>query len=372
MNNNNKIFLHEDLLREAIRKFGTQTPLLIYGAFGSGKATFMDRFITEYGREKPHILVRINFQNFPPEVFDSLNSLWEQIIISIAEQTEQDPELVPQFWEQYYSLYPPSVIATRFLVNTLNKLDKPLLLVLENAHKVVNQPYVNDFFANLRSPTQERGVFDDLSLIVSMISDADEVKELGSASTFFNVSKGIELSPLSDLQISSLLKSHGLIKSDETVLKIKDTVLKIKELLGGNLYFIGILLEHLAAARNQDINQVFLGSDLNYIFEDGLKTIRSLISDFSRAQKISKDKGDYREESYVEEILEEFKDTDERVIERNNNSKRVYDGLAKIGILNREYLDPNIIRYRIQGSLFRLFVNGNSQDFRPENFSVFS
>lgn len=313
--------------------------LFIYGAFGAGKSPFVDRLISEYVAHDSQVLwVRINFSDFSSDALETIDSLWKQIVVVVAKQTNQELAQVTGNWEEYAGLVTVQVSVFDFFDNMFKNLDRTLILVLENAHEIIDKPYVNFFFDNLRGLIGERHFSDALRIVVSMISDFEEAQDLSVASPFFNFSLGIHLSALDEIQIAQLLESYDFDNSEETIRKIK-------ELVGGNLYLVSTLLEHTAEA-NQDIRQVLASTDVNRIFDSRLETLRSLISEVDGAER----------------ILDGFKEKDAISIQTSNLDKNVYDGLAKIGILNRENRETEIL-YSIEGNRLKTFVGDSFSNF---------
>jgi GTPase SAR1 family protein len=339
-----RIFVHDDLLRQAIENFSSNKPLLVYGAFGSGKATFIDRFIAEFGKKEPHVFwVRLDFNQFPADAFNSAELFWKNFIIIFGLQTESDLAEINDYWEENLEYVFPEQATLNFIGETLEKLKREVILVIENTHLFNDDDLRNSFFNALRSSTQEhKTIFDEIKIAASMISDGDEINELNEGSPFTNIAERIQLLPAGDEQIARLLKSYGFDSSP-------DTIDKIKALIGGNLYFITILLEY-ASTNGNDVRALLARSNVEEIFSEGLNTVSSHIS----AIQIPAELVENGVKSVLE-ILSEFRSRESISIQENNTSRIIYDKIARTGIMYRVRDEWNI-NYKLQGSLFRVFI----------------
>lgn len=333
---NNNYFLHRNLLEQAVIRLRDRYPLLVYGAFGSGKAFFVDKFVAEYSAANPRVVwARVDFENFSEDSFDSLDAVWKNLIFSVAENVGEDLNRFAEDWEKRTVKLPLQKAAEEFLSDTVNRFGK-LVLVLENSHKVIRRENLRNFFDNLRAIAGEIAA-DSLQLVISMISDVEEVTVLGDGSPLFNASFKVPLTSLDDAQITALLASHSFDDSAATVGRIRN-------LVGGNLYFINVLLNYLDEAR-RDVRDALDDLNIRRIFSSDLETIRSMVAKVNGADK----------------VLRRFAERDKISIDFYNLDKIVYNDLAKTGVLVREGVGNDIV-YTIQGSVFKSLI-GDSDVF---------
>jgi hypothetical protein len=325
-------FLHDGLLQYARTELRKQRALFIYGAYGSGKRVFVDHLISESCLDDSAVTwARVNFDDYPDRVFESIDLLWREIGFSVASLTGQDLRLTIQNWDILRNKVTSSTIALDFFQSTLDRLDTIFMVVFENVHKIIDRSYVNSFFDNLRSWTEERSFSGRLGIVVSMISDTEEAHQLAEASPFLNVASRIHLLALSDRQIGIMLSTYGLDDSHEVILEIRKRI-------GGNLYLISALVQSLAKTK-KNVSPALFGSQFEQILEAQFGMLRSQIESIDRSK----------------EILKYFRHKDRVSIQSNNIEKVTYDQLARVGILTRENRDREI-HYSLQGSCMRRFI----------------
>lgn len=179
-----------------------------------GKTSLLYRLMTKAKEKKYHIIL-FEFQKFDELVLFNLNTLLELIHENILEELKVEVLVNPRILKRL----PAKEKATRYMEEILLKLDKPLLLVIDETNKLFKYSDVSDsFFGLIRAWHEEakRNVlWENLKIILAHSIDPELTIENINQSPFNNVGLRIKLEPFNKEELKKLSLEHGIVLDDK-------------------------------------------------------------------------------------------------------------------------------------------------------------
>lgn len=200
-----------------------------------GKTSLMVR-ILDYASRQNYATVRLNLQSAGSPVLRSIDRFLRWFCVFISKKLGIDPQL-DTYWDEDIG---PLVSSTLYFEDyLLNKIDRPLVLALDELNQIFEYPAVaKDFLALLRSWHEESkdvSVWQKLRFI--LIHSTDIYIPLETYQSPFNVGLAIELPLLTLPQVEQLAQLQGLHLQEQTLTQLM-------ELSSGFPYLVRCVLYH--------------------------------------------------------------------------------------------------------------------------------
>jgi transcriptional regulator with XRE-family HTH domain len=204
-----------------------------------GKTSLMQRILA-YGREgEGYRTVHISLQQADREVFGSLDKLLRWLCFNLSRQLQQ-PVLLDEYWDADMG---SKMSATLYLQDyVLSALDTPLLLAIEDLHRVFEYDHLSqDFLVLLRSWHEEAAELQVWQRLRLLLVHATEVYvPLNLNQSPFNVGLPLRLPAFTGAQVCDLAERYGLSKLSTT------DVEQLMTLVGGYPYLVSMAFYWLA------------------------------------------------------------------------------------------------------------------------------
>ncbi|MFQ5615695.1 MAG: AAA-like domain-containing protein [Anaerolineales bacterium] len=218
----------DEQLRRQILSLGTTTT--IRAGRQAGKTSLLIRGV-QIAKEEHYPVIYLDFQLIESTQLESLGSLLHYLAREIAYQLDIDPETVDKVWRSPRGA--PDKFNQFLRARVLRRAKMPILLAIDEADRLLDTPYKQDFFALLRS-WDSRRAFDDvwrklnLAIVIStypyvLIDDINQSP--------FNVGLTIVLEDFSQEQVTDLNERHGSPVSPADISPLM-------ELVGGHPYLV--------------------------------------------------------------------------------------------------------------------------------------
>ncbi|MEM7034405.1 MAG: AAA-like domain-containing protein, partial [Chloroflexota bacterium] len=201
----------DELLRNHLTQFGTTTT--IRAPRQSGKTSLLMRGLHHamgYGART----IYLDFQSFDPGQFSQLDDFLFAFAEIIGEECELDEMLVGQMWQRRSA---PQRKLQRFMENhVLQSFEMPLVLVIDEADRLLRTDYYQDFFGLLRSWHNRRTLpnphvqttWGKLNIVLVISTEPylliDDVNQ-----SPFNVGLDLSLQDFDLSQVQELNQRHG-------------------------------------------------------------------------------------------------------------------------------------------------------------------
>ena len=212
-----------------------------------GKTSLLARLIFE-AKKKDYTVVSFNFQEFDIPLLGNLEELLSFICDIVAYELEMEIQISPRI----VGRLTPKLKATKYMEIILSKLDKPLLLAIDEADKLFDYSKVSDDFFGLIRAWHEKSKVDksweNLKILLSHSTEPLLESISINESPFHNVGLGIELQAFTKNELKDLIQRHGLIFDDKT---LED----FKVFLGGHPYLSRKVL-YVMATEKQSFKQI--------------------------------------------------------------------------------------------------------------------
>lgn len=208
--------------------------LRIRGPRQYGKTSMLNRIVT-YAQQLDFHVAHVDFQFMTEATLRNLDSLLQAFCLEILDDLDLElDDHLKEYWDEIDDMDPNMKIRRFIKRNILKKLDKPLLLALDEVDKVFSFPQVStDFFSMLRSIYSEsimqtKPNWQKLRMAISYSTEAKlAIQNLNQSP--FNVGEEARITPFTFEQIEDLANRYqlGLSSSELT---------DLEELLGGQPY----------------------------------------------------------------------------------------------------------------------------------------
>ncbi len=196
----------DEQLRRQILGQGTTTT--IRAGRQAGKTSLLIRGV-QAAKAEDYPVVYLDFQLIETAQLETLDSLLHYLAGEIAFQLDLDLEVVEKVWRSPRGA--PDKFNQFLRARVLRRAETPILLAIDEADRLLNTPYKQDFFALLRS-WDSRRAFDDawrklnLAIVISthpyiLIDDINQSP--------FNVGLTIVLEDFTQTQVADLNDRHG-------------------------------------------------------------------------------------------------------------------------------------------------------------------
>lgn len=208
----------------------------------------------------------LDFQLIDSQYLESLESLLRYLARSFARafKTSLKPD---DYWDASIGAKDN---LTYFLEDTiLHNADTPILILLDEADRVFNYPYCNEFFATLRAWHNRRATeesWNNLNLVIAH-STEPYLLILDMNQSPFNVGKHIKLEDFDLAQIFTLNDKHG------TPLKTQSELQDLIHLVGGQPYLVRQALYTLVLNKWSMSQLRKMATEVNGPFGDHLQRI---------------------------------------------------------------------------------------------------
>ena len=179
-----------------------------------GKTSLLTRLIAQ-AKEENYGIVYFNFQEFDKSLLENLNQLLEFICDMIAFELDIEVVLNPRIAKRLT----PKTKATKKIQKILSKLNRPLVLAIDEADRLFSYDDISDEFFSLIRAWHEYAKSDPLWENLKIILAHSTEPLLGikniNQSPFHNVGLGVELKPFNSDEIGALAQRHHISLSHQ-------------------------------------------------------------------------------------------------------------------------------------------------------------
>lgn len=195
----------DDKLKRAITKNGET--ITIRASRQTGKSSLLARGIN-YAHAKANI-VYMDFQSIEHEEFESADRFMKYFAGAITRKLKQDVEIVDKIWQE--KLGPQDKLVEIMEEQVLPASDRPIVLAIDEADRLLSAPFQNDFFALMRSWHNNRAVGPEWNkLNIAMVIATEPYLLISNPNQSpFNVGVRINLEDFNREQVSDLNHRHG-------------------------------------------------------------------------------------------------------------------------------------------------------------------
>jgi len=254
-------YLEREEDRECYRDLNAQYTLIrIKAPIQYGKTSLLMR-IKNSAREKEYHIVFLEFQKFDRLFFEDLKELLELIHEIIMDKLGIEIRLNSRLMNRLA----PKDKSTRYMEKILSQIDRPLLLIIDEANKLFDYSEVsNNFFGLIRAwheNAKQEPLWEKLKIVLAHSIDpllsVDDINQ----SPFHNVGLDIRLKSFSRDEIRNLSLRHG-IDFEESELD------KFMRFIGGHPFLSRKILYTIAKER-QTLDEIIKNAhSYNTIFDD--------------------------------------------------------------------------------------------------------
>jgi hypothetical protein len=202
----------------------------IRGSRQTGKSSALAR-LYQRARDLEQPAIYLDFQQLDEDLLGSLDSLLHYLANFLAQQlaTNESPG---RYWNTALG---PKDKLNQFIQNdVLARIDKPLVLIMDEVDRVFAFPYRNDFFGLVRSWHSRRAIdpaWTRLNLVLAYSTEATLLIKDQTQSPF-NVGEAFHAQDLSRPQVEELNQKHG-----SPLKTVQETGL-FMDLIGGHPFLV--------------------------------------------------------------------------------------------------------------------------------------
>jgi serine/threonine-protein kinase len=243
-----------------------------------GKTSLLARLILK-AKELEYYVVPFNFQEFDKPLLNDLDELLEFICEMVAFELDIEVNINPRILKRLT----PKTKATKYMQKILEKLDKPLVLAIDEADKLFDYAEVSDEFFGLIRAWHEKSKSDPLWEKLKILLSHSTEPLLGitsiNQSPFHNVGLGIELKPFTRKELKELSTRHGLTLKD-------DELDGFENFIGGHPYLSRKVL-YAMVNDNESFSNIRENADTDKsIFNDHMRRYLWILRDNERLTEI--------------------------------------------------------------------------------------
>lgn len=204
-----------------------------------GKTSLIIR-ILESAKLQGYYTAYLNFQELDRECLSNLDLFFKSFCVTVSDKLDISSEQIAKYWIDLYGIKKRcDLYFERFL---LPKLDKPLVLAIDEADYIFFQEVETEFFAILRTwhekaKREANEIWAKLRLVLGY--STEEYLRFDNNQSPFNVGLPIALPELTPSQILELTQRYSLQLSEGEIEKLIGTI-------GGHPYLVQLAIYHLA------------------------------------------------------------------------------------------------------------------------------
>jgi len=179
-----------------------------------GKTSLLARLILK-AKEKEYNVVSFNFQEFDKSLLTDLEELLEYIYEMVGFELDIEVKINKKILKRLT----PMLKATKYMEKILSKLDKPLVLAIDEADRLFEYKDISDSFFGLIRAWHEKSksepLWENLKILLSHSTEPLLGITSINQSPFHNVGLGIELKPFTKNELEDLAMRHSIFLSNE-------------------------------------------------------------------------------------------------------------------------------------------------------------
>jgi len=183
-----------------------------------GKTSLLARLILN-AKEKEYRVVSFNFQEFDKPLLSNLDELLEYIYEIVGFELDIEVKINKKILKRLT----PMLKATKYMEKILSKLDRPLVLAIDEADKLFEYKDVSDNFFGLIRAWHEKSksepIWENLKILLSHSTEPLLGITSINQSPFHNVGLGVELKPFTHEEIKDLAFRHNISLDSEELEK---------------------------------------------------------------------------------------------------------------------------------------------------------
>ena len=200
-----------------------------------GKTSLMSR-ILDHGVKQGYKKASIDL--WSPEFLTDISRFLQWFCASISDDLQLEVQL-DKYWKKYRTSQ--QNCSKYFSDYILKKVSSPIVLGLDDVDEIFAYPAIAEEFFKLLRSWNERGRNDDLwqKLRIVIAHSQEAYIDLDANHSPFNVGSSFELGEFNQLQITELIKRHGLNWSEQETKQLID-------MIDGHPYLLRVAFYHLA------------------------------------------------------------------------------------------------------------------------------
>jgi len=206
-----------------------------------GKSSLMYRTIDWTRKEYDKAFAFIDFQNFPEQYLQNEDDFFKEFCWMISDALGISEEL-DQYWQGRRSnIIKCSNYLSKHLIS---KLERPLILAMDEVERLLSSPFRSDFFGMLRTWHNRRAFDENFDRVTLFLSGSTEPYLLidNPHQSPFNVAKTVFLQDFTGEEMSKLNELHSSPLSQQEVNQLM-------ELIGGHPYLTRLAFYLLATSK---------------------------------------------------------------------------------------------------------------------------
>lgn len=205
-----------------------------------GKSSLLNRIIAHAIAQKRYKTIYIDFQEADEAIFTCIDKFLRWLCANMTKQLHLIPKLDDYWDEDMGSKVSCKIYLESYL---LEQIDSPLVLALNEVHRVFEHPNIaQDFLPMLRSwheQAQQVEAWQKLRLVIVHTTDIYVPLKLNQSP--FNIGLSIKLPEFSLEQVQDLAQCYGLDWSEEGTRH----AVSLRAMIGGHPYLVSLALYHL-------------------------------------------------------------------------------------------------------------------------------
>ena len=206
-----------------------------------GKTSLLKRIVAHATTDKQYKNVYIDFQEADVAIFTSLDKFLRWFSTNITKQLHLLTQLEDYWDEDMGSKVSCKIYMQEYI---LEQIDDPIVLVLDEVHRVFEHPNIaQDFLPMLRfwhEQAQQVKAWQKLRLAIAYSTDIYVPLQLHQSP--FNVGLSLSLPQFNLEQVQDLAQRYGLDWHDEVGTQ---NVVSLQAMVGGHPYLVSLALYHL-------------------------------------------------------------------------------------------------------------------------------
>jgi hypothetical protein len=224
----------DEIVRFALKR--NERAITVQGPRQTGKSSLLRR-AADYARSLGRRVVYLDLQILPASAFEEAHTFYKVLCSWVSMELEL-PDETEGFWALSKSRPDSRLFVDYFSKLILQQTDGEILLIIDEADRVFESSFAEDFFSLLRF-IREGSYWERISFILA--ASAEPFLYIRRpASSPFNVSLNVELEDFTETQVAHLNSLYGSPFD-------KDGLRRLKDLVGGHPYLIQSALYRVAS-----------------------------------------------------------------------------------------------------------------------------
>ena len=239
----------------------------------TGKSSLLNRIIA-HAKVQGYKTVSLDFQEADEAVFASLDKFLRWFCINVSRQLNLAPNL-----DDYWDIEMGSKVSCKIYFEgyLLEQIDSPIVLALNEVHRVFEHPNIaQDFLPMLRfwhEQAKQDITWQKMRLVVVHTTEIYIPLKLNQSP--FNVGLTVPLPPFTIAQVQNLAQQYGV--NWAASLEGAQRLAPLQKMLGGHPYLINLALYHLCQEEMTLLELLQTASTASGIYSQHLRELLTLL-----------------------------------------------------------------------------------------------